>query len=391
MPFKLTASTPRLALIQTGSYYLAFIVLGLSASVIGPTLDNLAAHSGSALSAVSGLFVANALGRTSGALLSGRIYDRLRGHPIIAIALALVGLSHFLLPTLGLLGLLLAVAFVLGTAEGTMDVGCNTLLMRVHGKNVGPFMNGLHLTFGIGAFIIPLVVAASLNITGDVYGAYWFVSLLVVPLVVLFFWLPNPISQTEHHDAQTRALPPTSLVALFVLFFFLFVGAEATPGSWAFNYGKELGLDEIGAGALTSTFFGTFTIARLLSIPIATRVKPGTMLLFNIVGLCIGVGLLMGVREPGWLMWLGIGIVGFTVSPLFPVALAYAEQRFAVTGTITGIFLAASNMGVLFFPWLVGQFFESQGPGVMTLVLLATAAGTAVVFAVLNGAMKRKG
>ena len=389
MPLKLSATTPRLALIQTGCYYLAFFVLGLSTAVVGPTLNNLATHTGSTLGAVSSLFAANALGRTAGSLLSGRIYDRLRGHPIIAFALALVGLSHFVLPSLGMLWPLLAVGFVLGTAEGTMDVGCNTLLMRVHGKNVGPFMNGLHLTFGIGAFIMPLVAAASLKATGDVFGAFWFVSLLVVPLVVIFLRLPNPIAHSEHEAAQARPIPQTSLVAIFVVFFFLFVGVEATPGSWTFSYGKGLGLDEIGAGALNSMFFGGFTLGRLLSIPIATRIKPGRVLVLDIVGLFVGVGLLLLVREPGVLMWLGIGVLGFAVASMFPTALAYAEERFAVTGTITGIFLAASNMAVMFFPWLIGQFFESRGPSVMTIVLALLTVGTAAIFAVLNGAMRK--
>ncbi len=380
----------RRALIQTGSYYLAFIALGLSASIIGPTLDNLAAHTGSTLSAVSGLFVTNGLGRMTGSLLSGRFYDRLRGHPIIATALALIALAHFALPTLGALWLLLLTAFVLGAAEGTMDVGCNTLLMRVHGKNVGPFMNGLHLTFGIGALIAPQVVVASLGATNDVFGAFWFISLLVVPLAVLFLRLPNPIAQSEHPDAHARPFTQTGLVALFALFFFLFVGVEASPYSWTFNYGKGLGLDEIGAGALTSTFIGGFTLGRLLSIPIATRVKPSRVLLFDTIGLFIGLGLLLLVRGPSWPMWLGLAIVGFSVASMFPTALAYAEQRFVVTGTITGIFLAASNTGVMFFPWLIGQFFESRGPSVMTIVLLAATIGTAVVFVVLNGVMKQR-
>jgi fucose permease len=383
----------RLALIQTGSYYLAFIALGCSAVVLGPALDNLAAHTGSALSAVSGVFIANPLGRIVGALSSGRIYDKLRGHPIVAIAMLLVALAHLVLPAIAALWVLFAVAFGLGIAEATIDVGCNTLLMRAHGKNVAPYMNGLHLTFGVGALIIPLVVAASSDQTGDVFWAFWFISIVLAPLALWFYRLPDPIPHTEHQAAAKASSAQTGLVMLFVVFFILFVGVEAAPGSWAFNYGKALGLDEIGAGALTSTFFCGFTVGRLVAIPIATRLKPSIMLLLDIIGLFVGIGLLLMVngQGPSWPMWLGLGMLGFAVASMFATALAWAEQRFVVTGTITGIFLAASNAGAMFFPWIVGQFFESQGPGVMTTILLVAIVGTAVVFAILSRVMRRQG
>ena len=388
-PTKSFFALPRLAFTQTLCYYIVFIALGLSYAIIGPSLDALAVHTGSTLSALSAIFITGALGRTVGSLVAGRIYDRLRGNPIIATALITIALMHFLIPLMNILWLLLAVAFLLGLAEGTLDVGCNTQIILVHGKNVGPYMSGLHFTFGIGNLIVPLLVAASLKLTGDVRGAFWLIALIFAPLALLLLRLRSPAAQHEDHTARAAQSIPAGLVMLFALFFFLFVGVESVLGSWAFNYGKRFGLDEIGAGGLASTYFGGFTLGRLLSIPIATRMKPKHILLMDIVVLFVGMALLLMANEPGPLLWVGIFVVGLGVASCFPAALSYAEESFPVTGTMTGIFLATSNMGAMFFPWLIGQFFEVRGPIAVTLVLAVTIVGTGIMFVVLNNILRK--
>ena len=64
-----------------------------------------------------------------------------------------------LMPLVSWFWLLLLVVLSLGTAQGTLDVGGNTLLMWGHREKIGPFMNGLHFVFGIGAFLSPIIIA----------------------------------------------------------------------------------------------------------------------------------------------------------------------------------------------------------------------------------------
>lgn len=73
----------------TLGYYLTFISLGVVTAALGPALPYLAAQTGTALAVVSVLFVSRALGLILGALLSGRLYDRL-GHPILITIAALL-------------------------------------------------------------------------------------------------------------------------------------------------------------------------------------------------------------------------------------------------------------------------------------------------------------
>jgi len=53
-----------------------------------------------------------------------------------------------LVPLIPRLPLLAVVWLILGVGSGALDVGGNTLLIWVHGRQVGPYMNGLHFFFG---------------------------------------------------------------------------------------------------------------------------------------------------------------------------------------------------------------------------------------------------
>jgi len=162
-------------------YYAAFIALGLFGASMGPTLPYLAQHTGTRLSEISFLFTARAMGYLLGSLISGRLYDRLPGHRVIAGVLLLMAVMMAIVPTVPILWLLAIVLLVLGMGEGGLDVGGNTLLVWVYQDKVSPFMNALHFFFGVGAFISPIIVAQAVLLRGDITAAYWALALLMLP------------------------------------------------------------------------------------------------------------------------------------------------------------------------------------------------------------------
>ena len=72
--------------VQTAAYFGVMVSLGLANAALGPTLPRVAAQAGVTIGAVSILFSARSLGYLCGSLLSGRLYDRLPGHPVMAAA-----------------------------------------------------------------------------------------------------------------------------------------------------------------------------------------------------------------------------------------------------------------------------------------------------------------
>ena len=368
---------------KTIGYYAAFIALGLVAASLGPTLPDLAAHTQTQLGEISFLFTARALGYLLGSFLGGRLYDRVSGHSLMAAALIVMATMAALTPLLSLLWLLTAVLLILGMAEGTVDVGGNTLLVWVHRHQVGPFMNGLHFFFGAGAFLSPIIIAQTVLVSGDIIWAYWVLALMMSPVAIWLLRLPSPTAQTvSQGDPVGGRRIDHLLVALIALFFVLYVGAEVGFGGWIFTYAVALNLSsETTAAYLTSAFWGALTLGRLLSIPIAVRVRPRFILLGDLVGCLASVGIILLWPNSLTALWLGAFGLGFSMASIFPTMISLAERRMTITGRISSWFFVGASAGSMSLPWLIGQLFESVGPRVMVFTVLVDLIVAVFIFA----------
>ena len=355
--------------ITTAAYYLAFILLGLTVAVEGPTLLKLAEHTSSALDQINSLFIFSSLGYLLGSYIGGRAYDRVPGHRFMAVVLVFLGLMVAMVPLANSRAVLFGIVFVLGLFKGALDVGCNTLLLWVHNESVGPFMNGLHAFFGVGAFVAPLIVAQVLLMTGDIYWVYWFFSIAAFPLALWIWGLPSPISRAipAHHERMPFPILP---VLTMVLCFVLYVGGEAGYGAWIYTYAFKLNFgDEVTAAYLTSAFWGSFTLGRLFGIWVSTKARPLTILLLDFVGCIISLGLILLFQESSMMLWIGTILFGISQASIFPTFLTLAEERMHVTGTVAGLFLVGAGVGGMILPWLIGQAFVQAGAGAMMVLI----------------------
>lgn len=358
-------------LVITAVYYLSFIILGLVSAAEGPSLPSLARHTSSPLDQISLIFVFISLGYLVGSFLSGQAYDRFPGHRLMAFSLVIIGAASWAVPLVGSLWLLLGFFFALGFAKGALDVGCNTLLLWIHGDKVGPFLNGLHFFFGVGAFVAPLILAQVLAATGDIHWLFWVCALACVPLAIWLWMLPEPSSAAPQSAQKEASSFPVFPVFLAVVLFILYVGLEIGFGSWVYAYALNLGLEtEITAAYLTSGFWGAFTLGRLLGVWTAARARPRTILFLDLVGCLLNVMVILTWRDSTLALWIGSLGLGLCMASIFPAILMLAGERMRVTGAITGWFLVGSGAGNMLLPWLIGQAFVLAGPQAMPLIVL---------------------
>lgn len=381
-----SATWPKLS--KAIGYYIAFIALGLSMAALGPTLTALAARTDTKLNEISLVFTAHSLGYLVGSFQGGRLYDRFKGHRLMLIVLAAMAATMALVPAITQFWMLLVVIILLGTASGALDAGCNTLLVWVYKEKVAPWMNALHFFFGVGAFLSPLIIARVAQGSGGALRSYWVLALLILPAIAWVARLPSPaVEKGEPGDGNGRARPV--LLALIVVLFFLYTGAEGSFGGWIFTYAVELGLsDETTAAYLTSAFWGALTVGRLLSIPIAVRFKPQTVLIADLTGCLLSVAVLLISSNP-ILVWVGVCGVGVSMAAIFPTLISLAERRMHISGQITGWFFVGASTGNMTLPWLIGQLFESVGPRVMMATVLLDLLAALGVLALLMGYSSR--
>ncbi len=358
--------------VTTVAYYLAFILLGLTISAEGPTLLKLSEHTSSTLGQISSIFLFGSFGYLSGSYISGQIYDRVSGHQFMSAILIMLGIVTALVPVAKSLPMLLGIVLILGLAKGALDVGCNTLLLWVHNEKVGPFMNGLHACFGVGAFIAPLIVAGVMKSTSDIYWVYWSFAIAAFPIAFFIWSLPSPPARAtpEEHKATPMPIIP---VAVMALCFVLYVGAEAGYGNWIYTYAFKLDLGtEITANYLTSAFWGFFTVGRLLGILISTRAKTLTILTMDFVGCLVSAGLILLFQDSAAILWVGSILLGLSLASIFPTFLTLTEERMHITGAMTGWFLVGGGLGGMIMPYLIGQAFVKIGPEAMIAIVLGT-------------------
>jgi len=366
----MTTSTKLTKSVPTAAYYLSSIIMGATAAASGPSLPVLAENTASGLDRISLIFVFGSLGYLIGSYFGGRAYDRIPGHKLMAGILILLGIAATMIPIAHALGALLFFFFLSGLANGVLDTGCNTLLLWTHGETAGPFMNGLHFFFGVGSFTAPLLLVKILLSTGSIVWLYWSIGIICLPAAIWLWFLPEP-SMPVRTNEGTNASFPVLAVLFCVILFFLNVGLEFGFGNWIYTYALTLGLGTtITAAYLTSAFWGSFTVSRLIGIWVSTRARSQTILFMDLIGCAVGTIIIMTWKDSDLALWIGTIGLGLSIASMFPTSMMLAAERMKVTGTITGWLLVGSGIGSMFLPWLIGQIFVLTGPRSMTTVLL---------------------
>jgi MFS transporter, FHS family, Na+ dependent glucose transporter 1 len=374
--------TGRDRLWRTCAYYGAFIGLGLVLSSLGPTLPALADLAQVSLGALSTVFVARSSGYLAGAMLGGRLFDRFPGHPLMASMLAVMALTMALAPLSPSLTVLTCVFVCLGIAEGTLDVGGNTLLTWLYPTGLGPWMNGLHFFFGVGAMLSPLIVSYAMGFDGSVTFAYWTLAALLIPVILMLLWLPSPPIAAHAREEGLSLRKHRTTIFLVAGLLFATVGAEVGLGNWIFTYAlTQQVADESGAALLTSAFWGAFTLGRLLGIPLAARMAPTMILLLCYGGGALAAAVALLQPETVGVVWITTIVSGLAVAPMFATVLSLAGRHMPITGRATGWFFVGSSAGGMTIPWVIGQLFETAGPTSVYVVALVNLAVGLLMYA----------
>lgn len=363
---------------RTAAYFAAFIVLGAAGAVVGPTLPALAENVGREVSALGFLFALRSIARLASAFAAGGLYDRLTGHMVLGAMLILMAAALAIVPQAGVLWLLIAATIMHGISEGAVDVGGNTLMLWAHPDKPGPRITALHLTFGIGAFLSPLLASQFIRWSGTPLPTYGLIAgFALVPLVMLALAAsPRYQAPTEEtvSDEQSRWLLP-----LLVLLAGIYVALESAFSGWVFSYATLTNLaTDATAATINSAYWGVLMVGRLLTIPLSSRFRPRYVLIAG-WGLAAvsSVILLFSPTITG--LWVAAVLFGAGMSPIFPMLFAYAERHTSMTGRATSWFLVSGGAGAMLLPWLVGVI----GIPLLPLLLVVTFAIAAIVLGVL--------
>lgn len=358
---------------QTAAYFAAFFVLGATIASLGPTLPYLAENTNATLASLGLLFTLRSGGYLLGSLIGGRLYDHLPGHRLLGVAIFIGALGLGIVPQISTFAVIIAIMLLIGLAEATLDVGSNTQLVWVHGARSGPYLNGMFLFAGIGGMLSPLLLSS----IGGTWG-YRILALVSLPVALWAFFTPSPARQMHEEHREGGSLSPF-LFAVFCLLTFVFVGGEVGFSGWIYSYAYALGLGtEQTAGMLTSFYWLGITLGRVAAIFISSRFKPGQIVLANLTGLVISLGLILLDSASQTLLWIGSLGFGFFLAPVFPTTFAFLERKTPITGTAAGVLWASGSLGAMIYPWVMGLQMADIGP-VSIIITLAVSFGLSLI------------
>jgi FHS family Na+ dependent glucose MFS transporter 1 len=347
----------------TAGYYLLFAGIGMSGSLLGPALLSLADQTNSTLQQLGVLFLLAPLGYFLGSYAGGRLYDRIPGHKLLVIAILVMAISRIFIPLGSTVLILALLAILAGIAVGVSEVGGNTLLTWLHGDKVGAYLNGLHFSYGLGAFLGPVFVAGTIKMGFEIPKVFWFSALVIFLIGIYISFLPSPSSRVRTSEPTTEINRSKSVIK-FGLLLFMAAGVEASLGGWLFTYVVTRNIVlEITASFLIAAFWGAYTLSRLLVIPFTHLRSPKILLLVCNLSCLISLLFLLPLSQSS--TWIGVLGLGLFLGPIFPNLISMAQRVGINSGQSMGWLLAAGGVGAMCIPWIVSQVFEPVGPHVL--------------------------
>jgi fucose permease len=368
------------------------LMVGINSGWTGPLIPEIARALSIPIERAGLMVSAGAAGGFISVLIAGEIHQQLSAQKILlgAMALFTAGLAGLALAP-GL-AVLLCANFLNGLANGGIDVGANAIIVELNRERLASALNYLHVLFGVGALLGPLIVSAAF--AGRVH--YWWVfgggSMACAAIAMGLRMTPAVAAQTEPLVASENKngssfLQMLSRPVIWALsgVMFLYVGSELGIGAWLFLYLRTAGaLSPMLASSGVSVYWLGLVCGRGFGGRIGHRmaIPQFTMLAAALSALAIVI--LIAAPTAVGLAPSAIFLIGFGYGPIFPNMIAAGAARFpAEVGRMTSIVVAAGALGGIVGPWLMGHAIAHTSPRAsMEVALAATIAMSALALSI---------
>ncbi|ESN99799.1 hypothetical protein HELRODRAFT_83935, partial [Helobdella robusta] len=232
---------------------------------------------------------------------------------------------------------------------------------------------------------------------------YWTISFYLTLVGIFIFSLylypyisskSQSLQSTHHAEDDATVYKPVSmkieLTLLFMLstFFFCYVGMEVSYGGLVASYStRTLKFSQQNAALVTSLFWSTFSLGRLLSIFIANYIKPSVMIVGNLILTLIPLVLLtvshyLLLQNATEILYAGSACLGLGMSSIFPAGVSWVGNYIKLTGKYASIFVVGSAIGEMVLP-ILGAHLMLVNDIYLIYMLLAISIFSLILFIIM--------
>jgi MFS transporter, FHS family, glucose/mannose:H+ symporter len=354
--------------------YSCLLMVGINSGWLGPFLPQISRTAQLPIERAGLIVSASAAGYFISLLIAGEINQSLSAQRILGGAMMLftAGLADLAVAP-GLAGLLCA-GFVIGLAGGGIDIGANALIVELNRERLASALNYLHVLFGVGALLGPLIVSAAF---ASRVPYWWVFGGGAVACAAIGFRL----GMTPAHEVRTEVaagdgfLPMLARPLIWAIsgVMFLYVGAEVGIGAWLFLYLRTAGaLGPMLASSGVSLYWLGLVCGRAFGGRLGHRIALPQFTMLASALSAAALILLIAAPAAGGLAATSIFLIGFGYGPVFPNMIAVGAAAFpAEVGRMTSIVVAAGALGAIIAPWLMGHAIADISPRASMEVALA--------------------
>src|SRR5437868_6874213 len=279
----------RLAQLQVGFAFSAFILIGANDGALGVLIPSMRLHYGVDKATIGLLFLFQTIGYLIAAFNSGLLVEKLGNRRFLVSGVASFLLGVGALSLMPSFVIVLIMMLPLGFGVAIIDAGLNTYIASMP-RNAA-LLNYLHAFYGTGALLGPVIASAILAMRwgwNSVYVVWIGMSLvLLVGFQLVFKEQNSPLQE----DVTTKPKSNVLVAALRVpfvwvaaLFMLIYVGAEVSVGSWSYSFlteGRHTPI--LLAGWMVSGYWIGLTLGRLMLARVAMRVGSVPLISVSIV------------------------------------------------------------------------------------------------------------
>ena len=295
-------------------------------------------------------------------------------------------------------------------------------------------MHAMHMGFGIGALLAPLIAnpflavtsteltttnSSNINMSNETSSSnrthsqettivieesrveFAFIIIAILTLIgSIPFWFAQvrkctltgsdekvvPASQRETERKSFKEIVNPAAytggsmvwgIVILILIFLIYlnvVGGEHSFGNFIRTYSVDvLKFSKDNASYLNLTYWLFHTLGRFSTFIIA-RWVPIRYLFFIEISLYLitTVAVYFAASSSQLSLWIFTAVVGFVVSPIYGSGIAYANTQVELRGIMMMCSELSGGLGVAFYVWITGYLYDSYGPRAMLLAMLIT-------------------
>lgn len=366
-------SDNRHAIVTVAICFLIAVIEGLDIQAAGIAAAGIREHFGLDSSQLGVFFSAGILGLLPGALLGGRVADRIGRKKVLIFSTAVFAIFTLCTVWVNSFSSLLVVRFLAGAGLGAaMPILITLAAEAVTPQNRGRAVGLMYCGMPVGAAILSLVATTE-------FGSHWknvfylggLLPLIVIPLMIYLLPESKEYLKTQIKSADVIASPQGSFkdlfnsknlfrtVCIWVSYFFTLMVVYIML-SWLPSLFTELGFTRKQGATAQFYFMVSATIGTIILGMLTDRWKKAYVIILMYGGILAGL-IALNASSSLAQMYMAAALVGAFVIGCQGVLYAFGSMVYPteVRGTGVGVGSAVGRVGAMLGPVVAGQLLVS--------------------------------